>query len=184
MTTITPTIARVQGQTFRWLCSEFLKSPEYRRLHPRTQYVSRNALESCCREPIRPGDTKLIADFPLDRMALDALEVLRDRKDKLGAADGRVKALRRLFKWAKNKRLITVNPCLELKYVNTNSDGWHTSTVEELAQYERTHPIGTTARLGLDLLQYLGLARMDGARPPHNGASFCAITMSLTSETD
>lgn len=95
-------------------------------------------------------------------MGLDALEVLRDRKgSKLGAADGRVQALRRLFKWGKTKRKIAVNPALELAYVNTNSDGWHTWSSEELAQYESHHPVGTTARLALDLLQYLGLSRMD-----------------------
>jgi integrase len=154
-------ITSVKGQTFRWLCCEFFRSAEYQRLHARTQYTSRLDLESCCREPIKKGDPRTFADFPLDRMQLDALEVLRDRKDKLGAADNRVKALRRVFKWGKDKRKIATNPAKELAFVNLGSEGWHSWTVEELEQYERAHPVGSTARLALDLMQYLGLARMD-----------------------
>jgi integrase len=156
-------VAPVLPQTFRWLCTEYFKSPEHRtQLKPKTQYITRNELEACCRERVKQNSDKLYADFPLNLMDLHALEVLRNRKmDKPDAANSRVKAIRRVFKYAKNRKIIGYNFALELKHLEVKSDGHHTWTIAELEQFERRHPVGTMARLSLDLLQYLGVSRMD-----------------------
>ena len=151
--------------TFRWLCLRFYEFADCTRLNPRTQYTTRRILESCCAEPIAPSDKDTFADFPLEQMTTDVLEILRDRKgDLLGAADNRVKAIRRLFKWGKRKRLISSNNAGDVEYVGKDTGGWHPWTQEELERYERRHPTGTMARLALDLIQFTGLSRMDVVR--------------------
>jgi hypothetical protein len=52
-------------------------------------------------EPIGPGAKEVFADFPINRMSTKAVRVLRDRKRGFPeAANVRVKAIRRLFRWA------------------------------------------------------------------------------------
>jgi len=157
-----PSVERPKEKTFRWLCVLWMRSPEFiHRLKPRTQYGRRRTIESMCQEPIYHGSTKTFADFPLEKLKTEHLEILRDRKAKFPeAADDRVKALRALFDYAKGKRL-AANLALEVKYLRVPSDGYHTMTPEELTTFEQCHPVGTTARLAVDLLQYTGAARVD-----------------------
>ncbi len=139
---------------------QFFASPDFKRLGPRTQYTRRSILEACLDEPIAPGAKELFADFPLERIRAKALRTLRDRKgDKLGAADNRVRALRRVFSWALDEEHMQVNPARDVKYVGGGSEGWHSWTVKELEQFERRHGVGTKARLALALLQYTGASR-------------------------
>jgi hypothetical protein len=67
------------------------------------------------------------------------------------AANGRVKALRQLFKWAKTKGYARTDPALEVTYLESDSDGYHTWTIDQVRQYEAHHPVGTQARLALAL---------------------------------
>jgi integrase len=87
-----------------------------------------------------------------------------------------VKALRQLFKWAKRTKKASANPAAEVEYFSTGGDGWHTWTVEEVRQYQERWPIGTRARLALDLLLYTGVRRSDGVRlgPPMERERFDA----------
>jgi integrase len=164
-----------KANTFRWLCTQFFGSPELNRLSLRTQYTRRCILEACLDEPIAPGAKELFADFPLDRLTPKALRTLRDRKgDKLGAADNRVRALRRVFNWAVEEEHMQVNPARDVKYVGGGSDGWHSWAVEELEQFEQRHGVGTKARLALALLQYTGASRTDVVRlGKHNMHNDC-----------
>jgi integrase len=80
---------------------------------------------------------------------------LRDRKSEHPeAANARVKGLRRVFAFGVRKGYLRNNFAREVQYIRTNSDGWHSWSPEELAQYERRHGPGTKARLAIDLLQY------------------------------
>jgi integrase len=151
-----------KANTFRWLCVQFFGSPEYKRLDPRTQYTRRRIFEAMFDEPVVPGANEKFADFPLDRITPKALRVLRDRKSDLpGAADNRVRALRKVFKWAVKQEHMPTNPARDIEYVGRGSEGWHSWTPEELEQFERRHPIGSKARLALTLLSYTGTRRSD-----------------------
>jgi integrase len=113
-------------------------------------------------EPVSPSCKETFADFPLDRMTPKALRVLRDRKADLpGAADNRVRALRRVFAWAMDAELVISNPARDVKYIRGETGGWHSWTPEELEQFEKRHPVGTKARLALALLIYTGTRRSD-----------------------
>jgi integrase len=150
------------ANTLRWLCIQYFGSPKFKQLGRRTQYVRRRIFESMLDEPIAPGAKETFAYFPLDRLTTAALEILRDRKDGLPeAANGRVKALRGIFAWAKHMKHVRGNLAKDIEYVATDSEGWHSWVPAELEQFEQRHPVGTKARLAIDLLQYTGASRSD-----------------------
>jgi integrase len=61
----------------------------------------------------------------------------------------------------KNEHL-QANPCDGIEPFKTkDTGGHHTWTVEEVEQYRAHHPVGTRARLALDLLLFTGLRRSD-----------------------
>jgi integrase len=156
--------------TWHWLCVRyFAECADYLRLGQRTRRVRRGILEATFDEPIAPGSSRFVRDFPLSRMSADAVEVLRDRKLALPeSANGRVKAIRAVFKWAVRKKgpegkpLVPHNPARDVPYLKSNNpSGWHTWTPDEVRQFEERHPMGTKARLALALLLFTGQRRSD-----------------------
>jgi hypothetical protein len=118
----------------------------------RTLYVTKTVLEA------------LEDDPTIDQVDLRTLEGWRDAKVAAGhpeAANNRCYAVRRVLKWAKAQSHLAYDPSKDLEDINNPSDGWHVWTSDELAQFEKRWPIGTTARLCLDMAQYLGLSRAD-----------------------
>jgi integrase len=158
----TTTSDTIVPHTYRWLIVQYLASPEFLALDPRTQRVRRGILESTCTEPISPGSLEVFANFPLSRLSAKAIRILRDRKTGLPeAANGRVKAIRRMFAWAMEAEVVSINPARDVTYKRRVTEGHHTWTEEEIAQFEARHPIGTKARLALALLTYTGVRRSD-----------------------
>jgi integrase len=159
------TNSQIAVGTWRWLCVRyFAECAEYKRLGESTRKIRRQILENTFDEPIAPGSDKRFRDFPLSRMDSDAIEVLRDRKiDVPGSANGRLKAIRQVFKFGLKKKWCG-NPARDVEYFRTGSTGWHTWTVDEVAQYQERHPIGTKARLALDLIMFTGIRKSDATR--------------------
>jgi integrase len=151
--------------TWRWLCTRyFAECADYLRCAPSTRTVRRRVLEQTFLEPIAPGSPHLFADFPLARMTAKAVMVLRDRKREVPeAANARLKAIRRVFRWAIETGIdgLPVNPARDVGYFRQATDGHHTWTDEEVARFEARHPPGTKAHLALALLMYTGARRSD-----------------------
>jgi integrase len=163
----------ITAGTWRWLCVKyFAECADYLRLDVRSKCVRRGVLEATFDEPIAPGSPRLFRDFPLSKLGIDAIEVLRDRKLAFPeGANNRVKAIRAVFKWAVRKKgpegqpLVSNNPARDVPYLRSNNPaGYHTWTVEEVHQFEARHPIGTKARLALALLLFTGQRRSDITR--------------------
>jgi integrase len=163
----------ITSGTWRWLCVRyFAECADYLRLNDRTRRVRRGILESTFDESLAPASSKLFRDFPLSRMSTDAIEVLRDRKLAFPeAANGRVKAIRAVFKWGVRKKgrdgkpFTSHNPARDVPYLKSNNpSGYHTWTLEEVRQFEKRHPIGSKARLALALLLFTGQRRSDITR--------------------
>jgi integrase len=154
------------SNTWSWLCLRYFdECTDYKRLDPRTRHVRRQILEATFDELIRSDSDKRFADMPLAKMNANAVEVLRDRK--LGApeaANGRIKAVRQVFKWATVKGYALFNPAREVSYFRSGSEGVHTWTVDEVQQFEEHHPVETKARLAFALLLYTGQRRSDVIR--------------------
>jgi site-specific recombinase XerD len=158
-------IERPAPQTFGWLCLKYVSSAEFLRLGTSTQQTRRRVLMSCISESIAPGSEKRFSEFPLEKVTVKALRVLRDRKAELpGAANDRVKVLRTMFSWALEHDCIESNPTVDLKRVRYASSGHHAWTTAEIDKFEARHPIGTKARLALALLMWTGIRRSDVVR--------------------
>src|SRR4051812_19516083 len=79
-----PAVVKTDGRpvpgTWRWLCTQYFASSNFRRLDVRGQRVRRQILESTFDEPIYPGAKESFAQFPLSRMRAKVIGVLRDLK--------------------------------------------------------------------------------------------------------
>ena len=154
--------ARPKQRTWRWLCTLYFASPEFLRLKYSTQMLRRRLLDSTCAEVVAPDSTLTFADFPIDRMTSKAIRVLRDRKRQHPhAANNRLKAVRCLFNWAIEAEHTSGNPGRDIALLRARSDGHHSWTLQEIVQFEQRHPVGSKARLALDLLIYTGCRRSD-----------------------
>lgn len=156
--------SKPQPGTLRWLCFRYFASTDFTQLDPKTQVVRRRVLEHVCNELVLAGEKEIYADFPLARFLAKHVRILRDRKAGLPeAANVRIKALRRMFTWAIDDETpgVTLNPARDVKYLKGRQGGHHSWSVDEVAQFEQRHPIGTKARLALALLLYMGQRRSD-----------------------
>ena len=153
--------------SFRSVCAHYYDSADFKVLGASTKKSRRAILESICQ-----SKTKWAAErgqLAFAQMAARHVEEVRDEKLALPeAANGRVKALRQLFKWAKARGYSRTNPALEVTYLESDSDGYHTWTIDQVQQYEAHHPVGTQARLAVALLLFTGVRRSDVVRlgPP------------------
>ncbi len=77
----------------------------------------------------------------------------------------------RLFDFAKAEDWIETNPVERAEKIGHQGDGYHTWTEDEIAQYRARWPLGTQARLAMELMLWTGLRRANAARvePPVAG---------------
>ena len=138
----------------RWLCERYYESPAFKSLGDSTRKVRRTILDTIC---ARAGSFRYATMRPQD------VAKLRDEKSATPeAANARVKALRQVFAWAMLPEYghASTNPARMVSYLKSdNPDGFHAWTVEEVAQFEAQHPVGSKARLALALLLYTGVRR-------------------------
>lgn len=87
-----------------------------------------------------------------------------------GAADKFVKYIKTLFNWAIEEDLVDFNPANGIKKVN-KSDGFHSWSEYEIAKFRQFYPLGTTARLALELMLNLGVRRSDLVKLGFNNIS-------------
>lgn len=146
--------------TLRWLCQKYYTAPDFKRLDLRTQKVRRGILDNICSE--RFGKEITHGDKKFAQMQVKHARQIRDAKsDYPESANGRVKAMRQLFKWAIESGYTNDNPAREVSYFTSSSEGHHTWTAEEVRRYVTRHPLGTKAHLALALLLYTGVRRSD-----------------------
>jgi integrase len=154
--------------TMRALALSYFVSPEFRTLRLSTQRAYRGIIERLCAEH---GD-KRAADLRREHV----VRLMAARAEHPGAANGLRMALRVMMKHAIDIGLRADDPTREVKAVRIVSDGHHSWTDDEIAQFEQCHPVGSRARLALGLLLYTGQRRGDvirmGAQHIRNGALY------------
>jgi integrase len=150
--------------TMRWLCEQYYTSAVFQALGESTRKVRRSILDGICASIPKNGINP-IGTFRYAFMEPHNVATLRDEKATLPeAANARVKALRQLFTWASSPeyRYADKNPAREVAYLKSNNpDGFRAWTEADVSKFEARHPIGTKARLALDLLLYTGVRRSD-----------------------
>ncbi len=149
--------------SLRWLIEGYYESGNFRRLGASTRRARRGILDDICAETDKNGVKA--GDVAHGLFTPKQIRKLRDRKmDLPEAANGRVKALRQVWEWAcgEDEGHATENPAAKVKYLKSkNPGGFHKWTIAEVHQYMARHPLGTKARLALDLLLFTIVRRSD-----------------------
>jgi integrase len=165
---IVPRKERVAPKSIGDLFGRFYASARFTRAGEKWRQIVRSTLEEFRNE----ARNIPVADFTdghietiLSRRAKQA--VVQGRKRGGPAAAERLhEQLIRLFDFAQNKlRWIDHNPAREADSpVPKRKGGYHIWTLDEIEQFQARHPVGTKARLAMEIAFWTGLRRGDVAR--------------------
>jgi integrase/recombinase XerD len=147
--------------SFGRVCLDYYASPAFKNLDDSTKNWLRSHLDAIS---IEHGN-KLI-----EQMAPKHVEKLMQQKAaKPAAANKRLKALKALFRWAVRAKLVSHNPTVGVEKVVYQTRGHPAWSMEEIATYRAKHPVGTQARLAMELMFYTACRREDAVRlgPQH-----------------
>jgi integrase len=103
---------------------------------------------------------------PIGRISSATIVAGRERRGKTPhQARHFLDAMRGLFRWAREAKLVKTDPTDGVKNLpQKKGPGFRMWTEEDMAAYERRWPIGTRQRVWLDVLSYTGLRRGDAVR--------------------
>lgn len=153
---------RPAKDSIRWLVEQYYTSAAWARLDDSTKKGRRGILDAF---------TEKHGHRRYAQMEPRHVRIHRDAKAATPeAANGLVKALRQVFALAVEDDLLKLNPAEQVSYLESNNpEGFHTWTLEEVAQFVARHPIGTKAHLALSMFLFTGLRRSDVAKlgPQH-----------------
>lgn len=135
------------------LIASYCRSSAYINLKPITQRTYRSTME-----PFRNqhGD-KSVAKLKREHVKA----IIAKLADRPAAANNWLKAIKILMRHAVDVAMRTDDPTFRFKKLRTGSSGYRTWTEAEIEQYCERHPVGSRARLALDLLLYTGQRRAD-----------------------
>jgi integrase/recombinase XerD len=116
------------------------------------------------RRPILKGFLKPgVGNLPLARMDRSYIERWLETASTKGAKRTWLLAIKPFMQWAvETVHLIEADPTKGVRAKAKESDGHHTWTDEEIAQFRAHHPLGSRARLALELLLGIASRRGDG----------------------
>jgi len=103
-----------------------------------------------------------VAMLPLAQMDEAFIRRWLETSSTTGVKRTRFLAIRPFLKWACEQKLIKVNPTDAFKVEAEEGDGHHTWDDDEIKQYRNAHPLGTMARLALELLLAMAARKGDG----------------------
>jgi integrase len=131
----------------------YLASPKFQSRPASTQRTYFNILEAFRREH---GD-KPVAD--LERRHIEAM--LSAKVSTPAAANHWLRLVKVLMSLAVKEGLRSDNPAADVDPLKHSTDGFHTWSEEEIAQFEAHHPVGSKPRQALALLLYTAQRRSD-----------------------
>lgn len=143
-----PGAGRAAPGSFDDLINRYYRSPDFLDPSDRTRVVYRGVIERW-RKSYGKGKVR-------DLQAKHVAAMMADMLPHRTAANMLRKRLRALMQFAIREGLATENPVVATKPYKVDSAGFHTWTEDEIAQFEAHHPIGSKARLALDLMLWTG----------------------------
>jgi integrase len=154
---------RTKPGSMRALAVRYFQSVDYRSMRVRTQRVYRGLIERFCEQADKDGNK-----FGDKRAALIGREhvvrLIATKADKPEAANQFRKVLRAMMKHAVEIGLRADDPTRDVGAIRVKSEGFHSWTDAEIAQFENRHPVGSRAQLAFALLLYTGQRRCDVVR--------------------
>lgn len=149
--------------SFRMACAAYYGSTEFAALDISTRKWRRRALDAVALESFENGISH--GDKPIRMMEPKHVRKIRDAKVTTpGAANTRLKALRALFAWSIEHEFADRDPTRDVKRLRYKTTGHHSWTLEEVAQFEARHPVGTKARLAMAIILFTTGRREDAVR--------------------
>lgn len=146
-------VAPARTGSISWLVSRYEASGDFLALADSSRYMRSNLLKKL---------TDANGHVPCGRIGKKEVQAaMQKRAATPFQANNLLTALSMLFSYAVEHGHIKENPCDGVKPFRTKSDGHHTWSVDEVEQYRAKHPVGTRARLAMDLLLFTGLRRSD-----------------------
>ena len=131
------------------LIARYYRTQDFLNGAPATQMKNRGMLEAFRNEH---GEQPAAA-----RMFEHVDHILAKKaKDHPAAARNLRKVLRRLFEFAVKVRLRSDNPVEHTARIKATGTGHRAWTEQEVAAYQKAHPLGTTARLAMELMLWTG----------------------------
>jgi site-specific recombinase XerD len=121
-----------------------------------------SASTKALRRSILNSVSRLVGTLPLAQMDRNYIERWLETSPTKGVKRTRLLALRPFFQWAVTMRMIEADPTEGIKVKAKESTGHATWSDEQIAQFRSYHPIGSKARLALELLLNLASRRGDG----------------------
>jgi integrase len=139
--------------TLRWLVERYKSSALFAGLALESQKFRAGILDRV----VKTG-----GDLKIHQITKTMIAEGRDRRAKTPfAAINYVKVMNQLLTFAVKSGYLKDNPAASVDKPSPATTGHHTWTVDEVHRYQAKHPIGTRARLAMDLLLYTGVRRGD-----------------------
>jgi integrase len=157
------------------LIVKYYRSPEFLGLKASTQAVRRNIIERFRSEH---------GSKPLARLERAHIkDIIGAKAETPEAANNLLKVLRVLLDYAVSIDMIVSNPAIGVKRYKSRSEGFHTWSEVEVAQFEAAYPIGTQERLAFALAIYTGQRVSDLVRmgQQHVKGEWIAVRQQKTS---
>jgi integrase len=155
--------ARTKPGSMRALAVSYFQSVDYRSMQAKTQRTYRSMIGRFCEQADKDGNK-----FGDKRAALIGREhivrLIAAKADKPQAANLFRKVLRAMMRHAVEIGLRIDDPTRDVRPIRVKSDGFHSWTDDEIARFEKRHPVGSRARLAFALLLYTGQRRSDVVR--------------------
>jgi integrase len=188
---IVPMKSRVRARSVGDLFQRFYDSAKFKRGGEKWQAIVRASLEEF-RNEAKDVPVSDFRDFHIEKiLTRRARQIVVDGKKRGGpaAAERLHEQLTRVFAFAQNKLgWIDRNPAKEADSpIGKRKGGYHIWTLEELAQFQKRHPLGTKARLAMEIAFWTGMRRGDVARfGPDNikGGRVTAVAGKTTKDVD
>ncbi len=156
-------LSRIKPGTLRALAMGYFGSTAFLSLRPRTRRVYRNRIEQLCEQKDAKGNVygdKSAATIQREHI----VKMMAALADKPESANLLRKVLRAMMQHAVDAGMRGDDPTRDVKAIRNRSDGIHSWSEIEIAQFEAHHPVGTKPRLAEALLLYTGQRRGDVVR--------------------
>lgn len=153
--TVRPDVhSRMHAGTIAAAVHGYLNSLEFVSLGSEsTKRTYRRALNAIARD---------FGDKPLRLLEAHHIKnIMAQKIDTPAAANGFLRYMRMICNYAVERGWISRNPALGIKKIKYDTEGFHTWSEQEIAQFEDRWPVGTNERLAFDLLLYTGQRSAD-----------------------
>lgn len=143
-------------RTLAWLIDQWRLSSDWGSAATSTRRQRENVLK------------RVIADNPRVRFRdIKAEHIIAGRERRQAtpeAANNFIKTMRALCKWAVSAKLLEENPAGSVPFIHVKTDGFRPWTSDDLERFRERWPLGTRARVALEVLVNTGLRRGDAVR--------------------